>query len=58
MPHFDEALTILRDRTTDYAGMDRSCERFIRTALTREQGILGDRFEVVWLLRPQSGGSG
>ena len=49
MPHFDEALTILRDRATDFAGMGRSFERLMRTALTREPGILGDRFAQVWL---------
>ncbi|MYC64655.1 MAG: DEAD/DEAH box helicase [Caldilineaceae bacterium SB0661_bin_34] len=49
MPHFDEALTILRDRATDFAGMGRAFERLMRTALTKEPGILGDRFEQVWL---------
>ncbi len=49
MPHFDEALTILRDRATDFAGMGRSFERLIKAALTQDQGILGDRFECVWL---------
>lgn len=44
MPHFDEALTILRARATDYAGMGRSFERLMQAALTREPGILGDRF--------------
>ena len=49
MPHFDKALTILRDRATDLFGMGRSFERLMRTALTKEPGILGDRFERVWL---------
>ena len=49
MPHFDEALTILRDRATDFAGMGRSFERLIKTTLTQDQGILGDRFECVWM---------
>ena len=49
MPHFDEALTILRDRATDLFGMGRSFERLMQAALTREPGILGDRFERVWL---------
>ena len=49
MPHFDEALTILRDRATDFAGMGRSFERLMRTALTKDPGILGGRFEQVWL---------
>ena len=49
MPRFDEALTILRDRATDFAGMGRSFERLIKAALTQDQGILGDRFEYVWM---------
>ena len=49
MPHFDEALTILRDRATDMSGMGRSFERLMKTALSQEPGILGDRFEQVWL---------
>ena len=49
MPHFDEALTYLRDRSTDLFGMGRSFERLIKTALEREPGILGDRFTRVWL---------
>ena len=49
MPHFDKALTILRDQATDLFGMGRSFERLMRTALTKEPGILGDRFERVWL---------
>ena len=49
MSHFDEALTILRDRATDLFGMGRSFERLMQAALTREPGILGDRFERVWL---------
>ncbi|MXZ40860.1 MAG: DEAD/DEAH box helicase [Caldilineaceae bacterium SB0666_bin_21] len=49
MPHFDEALTILRDRATDLFGMGRSFEHLMQAALTREPGIYGDRFERVWL---------
>ena len=49
MPHFNEALDYLRDRATDLSGMGRSFERLMKTALTREPGILGDRFERVWL---------
>ena len=49
MPHFYEALDYLRDRSTDLFGMGRSFERLMKTALTREPGILGDRFERVWL---------
>ena len=49
MPHFDEALTILRDRATNLFGMGRSFEHLMQAALTREPGILGDRFERVWL---------
>ncbi len=49
MPQFDEALTILRDRATDLFGMGRSFERLMQAALTREPGILGDRFERAWL---------
>ena len=49
MPHFDEVLTILRDRATDLFGMGRSFEHLMQAALTREPGIYGDRFERVWL---------
>ena len=49
MPHFAEALTILRDRATDYVGMGRAFERLMQAALLREPGILGDRFSQVWL---------
>ena len=49
MPHFDEALNILRDRATDLFGMGRSFERLMQVALSREPGILGDRFAKVWL---------
>ena len=34
MPHFDEALTILRERATDLFGMGRSFERLMHTALS------------------------
>ena len=49
MPHFDEALTYLRDRSTDLFGMGRSFERLMKTALSKEPGILGDRFNQVWM---------
>ena len=49
MPHFDEALTYLRDRATDLVGMGRSFERLMKTALSKEPGILGDRFSQVWM---------
>ena len=49
MSHFDEVLTILRDRATDLFGMGRSFERLMQAALNQEPGILGDRFERVWL---------
>ena len=49
MPHFDEALTILRDRATDMFGMGRAFERLMKSALLQEPGILGDRFARVWL---------
>ena len=49
MSHFDEALTTLRDRATDYVGMGRAFERLMQAALSREPGILGDRFSQVWL---------
>ena len=41
MPHFEEALTILRDRSTDLFGMGRSFEHLMQAALSREPGILG-----------------
>ena len=49
MPQFDEALTYLRDRSTDPFGMGRSFERLMKTALSKEPGILGDRFSQVWM---------
>ena len=49
MPHFDETLTYLRDRSTDLFGMGRSFERLMKTALSKEPGILGDRFSQVWM---------
>ena len=33
MPHFADALTILRDRATDLSGMGRSFERLMQSAL-------------------------
>ena len=49
MPHFDEALTILRDRATGLFAQGRSFEHLMKTALARHPGSLGDRFEQVWL---------
>ena len=49
MPHFEQALTTLRDRATDYVGMGRAFERLMQAALSQEPGILGDRFARVWL---------
>ena len=49
MPHFAEALTLLRDRATDLYGMGRAFERLMQAALSQEPGILGDRFTKVWL---------
>ena len=58
MPNFDQALTILRDRATDLFGMGRSVERLMQAALTKEPGILGDRFERVWLWHEWPGRDG
>ena len=49
MPNFNKALNQLRDRSTDLFGMGRSFERLMKTALSREPGILGDRFSQVWM---------
>ena len=49
MPHFDEALTILRDRATDMFGMGRSFERLMKSALLQEPVIWGQRFTQVWM---------
>ena len=49
MPHFTEALSILRDRATDLYDMGRAFERLMQAALSQEPGILGDRFADVWL---------
>ncbi len=37
MPHFNEALTILRDRATDMSGMGRSFERLMQIVLSQER---------------------
>ena len=37
MPHFDEALTFLRDRATDLFGMGRAFERLMQIALSQER---------------------
>ena len=58
MPHFDEALTYLRDRSTDLVGMGRSFERLMKTALSKEPGILGDRFSQVWMWNEWPGHDG
>ena len=58
MPHFEEALTFLRDRATDYVGMGRAFERLMQAALSREPGILGDRFSQVWLWQEWPGHDG
>ena len=49
MPHFDEALSILRDRATDMFGMGRSFERLMKSALLQEPVIWGQRFTQVWM---------
>ena len=36
MPHFAEALTILRDRATDLFGMGRSFEHLIQVKVSRK----------------------
>ena len=41
MPHFNEALTILRDRATDMFGMGRSFERLMKSAPAAGTGHLG-----------------
>ena len=58
MPNFDEALTYLRDRSTDLVGMGRSFERLMKTALSKEPGILGDRFSQVWMWNEWPGHDG
>lgn len=49
MPNFDKTLDYLRDRSTDLFGMGRSFERLMKTALSKDPSILGDRFSQVWL---------
>ena len=49
MPHFAEALTILRDRATSQYGKGRSFERLMQSALTREPDIWRHRFAQVWM---------
>ena len=41
MPHFAEALTLLRDRATDMFGMGRAFERLMKSALLQGTGHLG-----------------
>ena len=49
MPHFNEALTLLRDRATSQYGKGRSFERLMQTALSKEPDIWRHRFAQVWL---------
>ena len=49
MPHFADALTLLRDRATDMFGMGRSFERLMKSALLQEPVIWGQRFTQVWM---------
>ena len=49
MPHFNEALTLLRDRATSQYGKGRSFERLMKTALSKEPDIWRHRFAQVWL---------
>ena len=49
MPHFAEALTLLRDRATDMFSMGRSFERLMKSALLQEPVIWGQRFTQVWM---------
>ena len=49
MPNFYKTLDHLRDHSTDTVGMGRSFERLIKTALSKDPGILGDRFGKVWM---------
>ena len=58
MPNFDKALDYLRDRSTDLSGMGRSFERLMKTALSKEPGILGDRFTQVWMWNEWPGSDG
>ena len=58
MPNFEKTLDHLRDRSTDLFGMGHSFERLIKTALTNEPGILGDRFSKVWLWKEWPDGDG
>ncbi len=49
MPHLDEALAALRQRSTDPTRLGQSFERLIQAALSRHPGIYGDRFSKVWM---------
>ena len=49
MPHFNEALTLLRDRATSQYGKGRSFERLMQTALSKEPDIWRHRFAQVWM---------
>ena len=46
MPHFDEALTILRDRATDLSAKGRSFEHLMKAALSRQSSIKASNIEV------------
>ena len=49
MPNFEKTLDHLRDHAPDSVRMGRSFERLIKAALSKEPGILGDRFSQVWM---------
>ena len=59
MPHFADALTILRDRATSQYGKGRAFERLMQTALSKEPDIWRHRFAQVWMWDewPQRDGS-
>ena len=58
MPNFYKTLDHLRVHSTDMFGMGRSFERLIKTALSKEPGILGDRFSQVWMWNEWPGRDG
>ena len=49
MPNFDKTLDHLRNHSPNLFSMGHSFERLLKTALSKEPGILGDRFSKVWL---------
>ena len=58
MPNLNDALTQLRNDSTDQFSKGRSFERMLQRALQQHPGIYGDRFSNVWLWNDWPGRTG